>query len=85
MAAAAWSNPTSKRVRSEEQAGDVVPSSSQLQWATQTARPRFVRLFELNCCAIPLSAVGGIFAAPAIAVADLDLGTHERYSQRASH
>ena len=33
-------------------------SGPQLQWAIQTEFPNVVRLFELNCCAIPLTAAG---------------------------
>ena len=38
--------------------------------------PTIVRLLELNCCAIPLTAAGGgsAFAVPVAAVAGLDLG-----------
>ena len=66
-----------ERLAPEEQAGGGEPSSLQLQWATQTARPSIVWLFDLNRCAIPLSAVGdgGIFAVPAVAVSDLDSRT----------
>ena len=55
-----------------ELAGNELMSGPQLQWAV-------VRLFELNCCAIPLTAAGsgGILAVPARAVAGLDLGTQE--------
>ena len=40
-------------------------SGPQLQWATHTEFPTIVRLFELNCCAIPVTAAGGgsVFAA----------------------
>ena len=43
----------------EEVAGDELTSSPQLQWAAQAEFSSVVRLFELNCCAIPLAAVGG--------------------------
>ena len=58
----------------EELAGDVPASGPQLQWATHTEFPCVVRLFELNCCAILLTAAGGggIFAVPAKSVAALD-------------
>ena len=48
-----------------------------LSWLTHPAFPSVVRLFELNCCAIHLTAAGGggIFAVLAKAVADLDLET----------
>ena len=42
----------------EELAGDETTSGPQLQWATNTEFPSVVRLFELNCCAIPLTAAG---------------------------
>ena len=60
-------------------ARDELTGSPQLQWATQTEVPSVARLFELNCCAIPLTAVGsgGIFAVLARAVVGLDLGTQE--------
>ena len=50
----------------EELTGDELASSLQLQWATQTEFPNVVRLIELNCCAILLTAAGsgGIFAVP---------------------
>ena len=55
----------------EELAGDESMSGPQLQWATETEFPSVVRLVELNCCAIPLTAAGcgGIFAVPAREVA----------------
>ena len=60
-------------------AGDELTSGLQLQWATQTEFPSVVRLFEFNCCAIPLTAAergsGGIFAVLAGAVAGPDLVT----------
>ena len=63
----------------EELAGEELASGLQLQWATQTELPNVVRLFEVNCCAIPLTGAGGggIFAVLARAVAGLDLGTQE--------
>ena len=44
-------------------------------------------VFELNCCAIPLTAVGsgGIFAVPARAVAGQDFGDAGRRRRRAPH
>ena len=38
--------------------GDESMSGPQLQWTTQTEFAGVVRLFELNCCAIPLTAAG---------------------------
>ena len=60
----------------EELAAEEPVSGPQLQWATHTEFPTIVRLLELNCCAVPLTAAGGgsVFAAPAKAVASLDVG-----------
>ena len=43
----------------EELTGDELVSGLQLQWASHTEFPNVVRIFELNCCAIPLTAVAG--------------------------
>ena len=43
----------------EELAGDELTSDPQLHWAAQTESPSVLRLFALNCCATPLTAVEG--------------------------
>ena len=55
----------------EELVGDESVVGPELQWAIHTQFPTIVRLLELNCCAIPLTAAGGVFAVPAKAVAGL--------------
>ena len=69
-------------LRTEEVAGDEPVSGPQIQWATHAEFPTTVRLLEFNCCAIPLTAAGGggVFAAPAKAVASLDFGRPSRRS-----
>ena len=42
----------------EELAGDEPISSFQRQWAYHTEFPSVVKLFELNCCSIPVTAAG---------------------------
>ena len=65
-----------KLLGTEELVGDELTSSPQLQWASKTKFPSVVRLFGLNCCAIPVKAVGrGLLECPQEAVAGLDLGT----------
>ena len=58
----------------EEVTGRGLASGLQLQWAAQDEIPN-VRLFELDCCAIPLTAAGGMFAGPSGAVGGRALGT----------
>ena len=47
----------------EELTGDEPARGPQLQWATHTKLPSVLRLLELNCCAIQVTAAGsgGIF------------------------
>ena len=61
----------------EGRAGGGVASCLQPQWATQSARPSTAGGLDLNCYAIPLSAVkdGDTLAVPTAASADLDPGT----------
>ena len=61
----------------EELAGDEPACGPQLQWATHTEFPTIVKLLELNCCAISLTAAdgGGVFAVLTNVVAGLDLET----------
>ena len=40
----------------EELTGDELWSGLQLRWATQAEFPNVVKLFELSCCAIPVTA-----------------------------
>ena len=67
----------------EEVTGSGLASGLQLQRAAHAEFPNVVRLFELDCCAIPLRTAGGggIFAVLAGAVAVLDLG-HRRAKSR---
>ena len=55
-----------------------------LQWATHTEFPNIVKLHELNCCAILLTAAGGgsVFAVFVKALAGLDLGDAGRRGRR---
>ena len=73
-------------LRTEELAGNEPVSGPQLQRATHAEFPSNVRVLELNCCAILLTAAGsgGIFAILANAVAGLDLGTQGRREAKPS-
>ena len=68
----------------EEFAGDEPVNGPQFQWATHTEFPSVVRLFELNCCSIPLTAAGRWrhFCSACKSSGQSRLGDAERQSRR---